>query len=320
MRALPALAVAAVFAFAFAAPVAAHHPVGYGPLVTAAELRGAHGDDDLLILDIRSGTAGGVQVHAAGHIPDAVAAPYDLFRGPAENPGKLPDEATLTSLLRSLGISEDHAVVIVHQGVDETDFGAAARVYWTLKSSGVVALSILNGGMNAWTAAGYETSRAPVTPTPSQIEVTFSHEWLATTQDVTAIVEGRATATLLDARSEAFWAGDAAHPAALRPGTLPQSRYFTHSNWFDAGPAIIDANAARALAARQGFTADDRLVSFCNTGHWAATNWFALSELAGIKGVKLYPESMVGWSLTGGPMDNVPSLARNLWSQIVAVF
>ena len=37
-------------------------------------------------------------------------------------------------------------------------------------------------------------------------------------------------------------------------------------------------------------------VSFCNTGHWAATNWFVLSEIAGIEGVKLYPESMVGWT------------------------
>lgn len=318
MRHLPALAAAALLAFV--APVAAHHPAGYGPLVTAAALQDAHGDDDLLILDIRSGTTGGVQIHAAGHIPDAVAAPYGLFRGPAENPGELPDEARLTSLLRSLGINETSEVVIVHQGADETDFGAAARVYWTLKSSGVAALSILNGGMNAWTAAGYETSRAPVTPTPSEIEVTFSGEWLATTEDVIAIVEGRETATLLDARPEAFWAGDAAHPAALKPGTLPQSRYFTHSNWFDAGPAIIDVDAARTLAAKQGFTADDRLVSFCNTGHWAATNWFALSELAGIEGVKLYPESMVGWSLTGRAMDNTPNLARNLWSQITAVF
>ncbi len=43
-------------------------------------------------------------------------------------------------------------------------------------------------------------------------------------------------------------------------------------------------------------------VSFCNTGHWAATNWFALSEMAGVKGVRLYPESMVGWTGAGLPV------------------
>jgi thiosulfate/3-mercaptopyruvate sulfurtransferase len=314
MRHLPALAVAV--ALAAAAPAAAHHPDGYGPLVTAAELHGDHDDANLLILDIRAAEP----AYAAGHIAGAVSAPYGLFRGPAENPGKLPDDARLTEVLRGLGVAKDRPVVIVHQGTDETDFGAAARVYWTLKSSGVSTLAILNGGMNAWTEAGYQTSREAAVPTPSDIDVTFSHEWLATTEDVAAIIDGDAEGALLDARPEAFWKGDAAHPAAQRPGTLPQSQYFTHSNWFASGPAIVDAAAARDLAAKQGFGADDRLVSFCNTGHWAATNWFALSELAGIEGVRMYPESMVGWSMTGRPMDNVPSLARNLWNQIVAVF
>jgi thiosulfate/3-mercaptopyruvate sulfurtransferase len=313
MKRLSALAAAAVLVFA--APAAAHHPGGYGPLVSAAELQADHGEA-VLILDIRAGAP----AYGAGHIPGAVSAPYGLFRGPAENPGLLPTESRLTDVLRSLGVQKDRPVVIVHQGVDETDFGAAARVYWTLKSSGVAALSILNGGMNAWVQGGHAQSRAPSAPSPSDIEVTFSTRWLATTQDIAAIVDGKAEATLVDARPEAFWNGEAAHPAAHRPGTLPQSRYFTHSNWFASGPAIVDAAAARDLAAAQGFTADDRLVSFCNTGHWAATNWFALSELAGIEGVRLYPESMVGWSMTGGKMDNVPSLARNLWNQITAVF
>jgi len=57
---------------------------------------------------------------------------------------------------------------------------------------------------------------------------------------------------------------------------------------------------------------DKTIVSYCNTGHWAATNWFALSELSGLKGVKLYPESMVGWSNADLPMDNTPSLWQNL--------
>ena len=72
--------------------------------------------------------------------------------------------------------------------------------------------------------------------------------------------------------------GDDAHGEAARPGTLPQSRYFTHSSWFGGGPAIIDAEAARALAEAEGYRRGTRtLISFCNTGHWAATNWFALS-------------------------------------------
>ncbi|MFT4792876.1 MAG: thiosulfate/3-mercaptopyruvate sulfurtransferase [Paracoccaceae bacterium] len=314
MRHLPALAIAA--AFAFGAPAAAHHPGGYGPLVAAAELYDDHDDAALLIVDIRAA----VPAYAGGHIPGAVSAPYALFRGPAGNPGELPTEARLTELLRSLGATKDRPVVIVHQGTDETDFGAAARVYWTLKSSGVSTLAILNGGMNAWVAGGYDVSRDAAVPIRSDIDVRFSHQWLATTEDVAAIVDGTADGALLDARPEAFWKGNRAHPAAGRAGTLPQSQYFTHSSWFASGPAIIDAAAARDLAVAQGFSADDRIVSFCNTGHWAATNWFALSELAGIDGVRLYPDSMVGWSMTEGPMLNTPGIARSTWNQIAAMF
>jgi thiosulfate/3-mercaptopyruvate sulfurtransferase len=181
-------------------------------------------------------------------------------------------------------------------------------------------LAILNGGVLAWSAAGLPLDRTAVTPERSTIEVAFSNEWLATEEDVLAVVAGDAQATLLDARPESFWAGREAHAEAARPGTLPQSEFFTHSNWFSGGPSIVDAAAARALAETAGYTDDAGLISFCNTGHWAATNWFALSELAGIDNVRLYPESMVGWSNAGHEMANVPGPLRRVWQQITGVF
>jgi thiosulfate/3-mercaptopyruvate sulfurtransferase len=42
---------------------------------------------------------------------------------------------------------------------------------------------------------------------------------------------------------------------------------------------------------------DAAIVSYCNTGHWAATNWFVLHEILGYSNVTLYDESMVGWTL-----------------------
>jgi thiosulfate/3-mercaptopyruvate sulfurtransferase len=232
----------------------------------------------------------------------------------------VPSEAALTEVLQSLGVTADRPTVIVHQGANDTDFGAAARVYWTLKSSGVSNLAILNGGIKAWTEAGLPLGRTAVTPERSTIQVTFSDEWLATEEDVLAVVSGDAQATLLDARPESFWAGREAHAEAARPGTLPQSEFFTHSNWFSGGPVIVDAAAARELAQSAGYTDDAALISFCNTGHWAATNWFALSELAGIENVRLYPESMVGWSNAGHEMANVPGPLRRVWQQITGVF
>ena len=56
------------------------------------------------------------------------------------------------------------------------------------------------------------------------------------------------------------------------------------------------------------------MVAFCNTGHWAATDWFGLSEVAGLSGVKLYAGSMVDWTQSQEPplMANQPTRAEAL--------
>ena len=37
-------------------------------------------------------------------------------------------------------------------------------------------------------------------------------------------------------------------------------------------------------------------ISYCNTGHWAATVWFGLSEIAQIPNVKMYDGGMTHWT------------------------
>lgn len=292
----------------------------FGPLLSPQEFAAVQTETDPLVLDIRAPSETGKSAYAEGHIPGAINAPYGLFRGPSENPGALVPEDKLQEVLRGLGVSLDRPVLIVHQGSDITDFGAAARVYWSLKSSGVSQLAILNGGVKGWTEAGFLLEQGTVTPTPSQFEIAFTDQWMATRDEVLAIVNGEQTAKLIDSRPESFWNGDEAHPASAKPGTLPQSEYFTHSNWFADKPVIADAERVRALAAKNNLDTGEPIISFCNTGHWAATNWFAMSELAGIEDVKLYPESMVGWSNAGYEMANVPGPVRRVWNQIKSVF
>lgn len=265
------------------------------------------------MLDIRAEDA-----FAGGHLNGAANAPYGLFRGPAENPGQLVPVEDLQQVYRDLGLEADDRIVVSYAGESVTDFGAAARVYWTLKSSGFQDISILNGGLAAWEEAGSDlTDTAPQIDT-SDMEVTWNDQWTASREDVQASIDG--DGLLLDARPESFWAGKDAHAAAAKPGTLPQSEYFEHASWFSDGPTIIDASAAQSLASAEGLSDADSIISFCNTGHWAATNWFALSELAGLEDVKLYPESVVGWSNAGGEMMNVPGPLTMLWRQVTGIF
>lgn len=299
----------------FATTAAGAQEAAFGPLVSADDLKPALGEVE--VVDIR---AEGDDGYGGGHIEGAVNAPYSLFRGPGENPGAVPSETELSETLGALGLETGDRVVVAYQGEDATDFGAAARVYWTLKSSGFDDISILNGGINAWEEAGNTLSTEPVEPAPSEIEVTWNDRWTATADEVQSVLDGEEEALLLDARSESFWNGEQAHPSAAKPGTIPQSQYFEHSGWFSDGPAIVDATAARRLAEEQDFTGASEIISFCNTGHWAATNWFALSELAGVENVTLYPESVVGWSNAGFAMANVPGPIRTFWHQVKSIF
>ncbi|WP_435167264.1 sulfurtransferase [Falsirhodobacter sp. 1013] len=294
-------------ALAFTGWAAAASAAPFGPLLAPGEVAEA---GHPLILDIRD--AG----YDKGHIQGAVPAPYALFRGAADNPGELVPEGKLEATLRSLGVTLDRPVLVVHQGKDESDFGAAARVYWTLKSSGVSQLAILNGGMNAWRDAGLPVQTEAVAPEPSDVDITFSDQWLATEGEVDKVVAGDKPAALIDARPPAFFEGQQSHPAADRPGTLPGAENVPHSVWFDGTPRMGDANSAKTVAAKLGLDQQAEVVAFCNTGHWAATEWFALSELAGLPNVKLYPDSIVGYSHGEGEMANVPSVMDNLLRQI----
>ncbi len=256
-------------------------------------------DTDVVVLDIRAPSH-----FERGSIEGALNAPYPSWRGPKDNPGlPLTDEA-LTERLQSLGLEKTDRVVVVYHGKDATDFGAAARVYWTLKSAGLDELAILNGGLVEWVKSGNDLSTNFGTAERSSETFALADDWMMTRDGVKDVVAGRANAQIIDARPVPFLEGKKKHPAAAKAGSLDGAAQLTHSTWFDknAPTRMSLADQVTEMAAKAGVENGEArpIASFCNTGHWAATNWFALSEVAGIKNVKLYPESMVGWTNAGG--------------------
>lgn len=283
---------------------------GLDPVITPAELTAALARTDPVILDIRG------EAYGNGHIEGAIDAPYGLFRGPADNPGQLVPEDRLEAIYEKLGLDPQRQIVIVSQGDTNSDFGASARVYWTLKSSGFTALSILNGGATTWANVGLPLTKEAVQPVPTELDITWNNAWTAATDAVARVTSGESEAVLVDARPAEFFEGKAAHDVAERPGTLPGAKNLSHTTFFRPGATAIGAiEDVDALKTRLGIDEGEEVVSFCNTGHWAATDWFALSELAGIENVKLYPGSMVEYSKTDHEMANVPGLFQNLLNQ-----
>lgn len=273
------------------------------PLLSPQELQARLSDPQLRVIDVRDAKS-----FAADHIPSAVNAPYGQWRGPATNPGELPPLPKLTQLVQSLGLDPSVHAVVVSSGADATDFGASARVYWTLKVLGLKELSVLNGGVKGWGAAKLPLTKDVVTVSASSYQPTLDGSLIATTQEVAQHVKA-GDAVLIDARPANFFNGETRAPAAKVPGTLPGAVNLQYDKWFAAGSStFVPESQARQIAASSAIDPAKETVSFCNTGHWAATNWFAMSEVLGQKNVKLYPGSMTEWSQDAKlPMANVPN-------------
>jgi thiosulfate/3-mercaptopyruvate sulfurtransferase len=310
-QALGRLVAVITLAIALASPSLAEPAT---PLVSMAWLKSHLGTPELVVLDIRSAIdGGGAEAYARAHVPGAIHSDYDkagwrVTRGGV--PFMLPSVAELEKLIGELGIDEDSHVVVVPAGVHATDFGSAARVYWTLKVAGLAKVSILDGGFAAWANERNPVESGSNKPSPKIFTAEIDRSLLVESAGV-AQIERTGGATLLDARPAAFFAGKQKAPAAQAYGHIPRARNLDSATFYDASANRLksqDELAAIASAIPAG-----PVVSYCNTGHWAATNWFVLSELLGRKDTRLYYGSMVDW--TADPSRPLVS-SRTKWDDL----
>ena len=217
--------------------------------------------DDPVILDIRSPGA-----YAQGHVEGAVNVPYAAWRGPESSPGALISDQKLSLILSEAGIEPDVPVLVTYQGKGTLDFGSAARVYWTLKSAGVSQIAILNGGLQAWTEAGFTLDREEGSNFPSDLAFTFDPALQTGRKALTRILSGATAATLLDARPVAFYRGQKRHKAAASAGTFDRAVNLDHSTWFEGARLNVTAEQILATLVANGVDPTQPIVSFCNSG------------------------------------------------------
>jgi thiosulfate/3-mercaptopyruvate sulfurtransferase len=296
------------------------------PLVDVDWLADNLDNDDVVLIDLRNKIDGGsYETYLEGHIPSAIHSDYlkDGWRvGRDDVVGLLPEASQFEALARKLGVSSDSHVVLVPAGVGSTDFGSSARAYWTFKVFGHDNVSILDGGFAAWQTA-YPTqveSGAPVAPAPGDFTASFQPQGYVSTEDVKRIVAAEGGATLLDGRTTEQFLGDAKHPRAVAGGRIPGATLLFQEMAYNT-----DTNRLKSLPELEGIygeiDADLPIVSYCNTGHWAATNWFVLSEILGRKDVRLYDGSMVEWTADGSnPLEAGQSNMDKVKSFLKGVF
>ena len=278
------------------------------PLVSPAWLSENLDDAKLVIIDLRNKIdEGSYETFLEGHIPGAIHSDYlkDGWRVSRDGVvGLSPEADQFESLARRLGVSDNSHVVVVPAGVSSTDFGSAARVYWTFKVFDHNNVSILDGGFAAWRnhAPGNVETGTFVAPEPGSFVARFNPEFYIGTSDVAAFATNPGQALLVDGRTdEQFYAGGK-HPKAAKAGRIPSAVLMDQDKAYS--PEGNRLKSLDELASIYSDLGDKTIVSYCNTGHWAATNWFVMSEILGKKNVKLYDGSMVAWTANSDlPLD-----------------
>ncbi|UUX51533.1 sulfurtransferase [Nisaea acidiphila] len=277
------------------------------PLVDADWAAQHVGTPGVVFLDVRGKLSGASKAdYVKAHIPGAIWTNYlkDGWRTQDGNGtiAQLSTVETLETTIGDLGIENEDHVVIVAAGNSALDMGTATRIYWTFKIAGHDAVSILDGGMRAYTAKIDEKTKQPVNPLesgeiklePTIYTVELREEMLVAKADMAAAAT--AGEVIVDNRPQDQFLGINKHGKAKRAGTIPGALNLPE-NWLtENGGSFRDRDTIAKLYKLAGVPAEGAQISFCNTGHWASLGWFVSREILGNTEAKMYDGSMVEWS------------------------
>ena len=173
------------------------------PLISPTAMAERLGDSALVVVDCRfvlTDPGSGHAAYTRGHIPGARYAHLDndLARIPGSADGRhpLPRVEDFSATLGAWGISNASNVVVY----DDMSGAMAARLWWMLRWVGHRAVHVLDGGLNAWEAAGLPLEQE--IPDVRAVEY-IAHEvrraWVVSTDQVP--LELARGARLVDARA-----------------------------------------------------------------------------------------------------------------------
>ena len=246
--------------------------------------------------------------YAQRHIPGAQFVHWidDIIDARKPERYNLIDAVKMQSLLRRLGIAnEDHIVLY-----DNFSSRLATRFYWSLKVYNHRNVSVLNGGLLAWTNQGGALSRQMPTTTPSDYQVKQANPAFAVDMDFVKRSLGNPKVTLIDGRPAEQFSGEApgkvfhTGKAHKLSGHIPGAVHVFWKDNFNEDGTFKSIDALRSLYKKAGVetVADQTVVTYCNEGLHAAPPWFVLRELLGVSDVRVYDDSMSEWGNSDQPV------------------
>jgi len=268
----------------------------------SALLQQQQGASSLMIFDCSfdlMNPAAGQQQYAQAHIPGAVYVHLDTALSAKGQPDAasggrhpLPSRETFAAWLGSVGFTNAmQAVVYDRQGANY-----CGRLWWMLKWAGHENVAVLDGGLQAWQAAGGAVSAGEgkeAAFTPSKYALAPAKTTLVATETIANNL-GRPGQNIIDARATPRFKGEV-EPLDPVAGHMPGALNRPFANNIGADGKFKPAAQLRAeFEALLGGRDPATVVHHCGSGVSAVPNIIAM-EVAGLGRTALYAGSWSEW-------------------------
>ena len=265
-------------------------------LITCSQLADAD-TANLQIVDCRfdlSDTEAGRRTYTQSHIPGAVYAHLDedmsgpILPGGTGGRHPLPDPDQFARTLARLGISNNASVALY----DASGGSMASRMWWMLRWVGHDSVAVLDGGWDAWTAAGLPTTSGEESPAAGSFEASPRPELVV---DAAEMLRKTASggALVIDARAADRFRGENETHDPIG-GHIPGASNLPQSGNLRDGLFLEPDELAARFKELMGNRPPSEVIFYCGSGVSACHNALALQH-AGIGEARLYPGSWSDW-------------------------
>ena len=274
----------------------------YTTLIKPEELADLLTAADVRIFDVRhelSQADAGLQAYRQSRIPGAVFLDMDHElsgqRTATNGRHPLPEREAFHDLMVRAGVGKATQVVVydAQRGI------MASRLWWMLRWLGFANVAVLDGGWQAWQAAGLPVDETPlehrVLP-GAAVQPLSLRPPLSGSVGVADVMKNLESPefVLVDAREQARYRG-VTEPLDPVAGHIPGALNRPASSNLDSAGNFKDAVSLRdEFSSFLGDTTPARVVHQCGSGISACHNLLAM-EHAGLTGSRLYPGSWSEW-------------------------
>ncbi len=278
--------------FFIAAPVFARQ-IPKTHLVSAEWLAKNMDNPHVVIVDVRAPKA-----YESGHIPHAVNVPKGLnfqksYIGNIKHILDTPEK--ITKIFREAGISNDSIVIFYSFSSSPKGYAYATREFWTAWMYGLRNTAILHGGIGAWVADHKPLSKTIVTPKKGNFTIAdMSLNSIAAWPDIYYALATKKV-QLIDAREPAHYNGTDHDKRLLKRGHVPgavEIAYYSFVKKDGDYYELLNSNKVKKLVNSKHVSLSAPIIDYCNTGHLATGDWFAIKFLAGARNIRMYDASM----------------------------